>query len=161
MCGPGRGSVFTVTLPGCRHEPAAESARVTPSASRALRVMVVEDNADSAEILTTLLALEGHTARAFHDAPSALAAVAEFRPEVALVDLGLPGMDGYELGRRLRDDPVCEGLLMVVLSGYGQDEDRRRSRAVGFDEHFVKPVDPDVLREFLATRAVSSSRTRP
>lgn len=159
--GPGRGSVFTVTLPGCRHEPAVEPVRVTPPMSRALRVMVVEDNSDSAEILTTLLELEGHTARAFHDGPSALAAVAEFRPEVALVDLGLPGMDGYELGRRLREDPALKGLLMVVLSGYGQDEDRRRSREVGFDEHFVKPVDPDVLRELLATRAVSSTRTRP
>jgi CheY-like chemotaxis protein/anti-sigma regulatory factor (Ser/Thr protein kinase) len=156
--GPGRGSEFVVTLPVLADapQPAAES---SPAAAQAeaggpRRILVVDDNVDGAESLATLLKLLGHEVHVAHDGPAALRATADVRPEVVFLDIGLPGMDGYEVARRLRRPGRTEALL-VALTGYGQEEDRRRSREAGFDHHLVKPVDPAVLEELLAAAAAA------
>jgi CheY-like chemotaxis protein len=107
-------------------------------------VLVVDDQADLARSLARLLKAWGHEVHSAHDGPAALEAAQTHRPEVVLLDVGLPGMDGYEVARRLRGQ-WDGGLRIVALTGYGQEEDRLRSRAAGFDDHLVKPVDPDDL----------------
>jgi CheY-like chemotaxis protein len=119
--------------------------------------LVVDDNVDGAESLATLLKLLGHEVHVAHDGPAALLATADVRPEVVFLDIGLPGMDGYEVARRLRRPGRSEALL-VALTGYGQEEDRRRSREAGFDHHLVKPVDPAVLEDLLAGGVVPASK---
>jgi two-component system CheB/CheR fusion protein len=114
------------------------------------RVLVVEDNRDSAETLGLMLEMWGHEVRAAHDGPSALETALGFRPDVVLLDIGLPGMDGYEVARRLRGQSELEGLFLVAMTGYGQDEDRQRTQAFGFDHHLVKPVEPRVLERLLS-----------
>jgi CheY-like chemotaxis protein len=114
------------------------------------RVLVVDDNIDTARGLAKLLKLLGHDVRVAHDGPAALEAARAHRPEVILLDIGLPAMDGYEVVRRLRTEDCCKHSLIVAISGYGQDEDRSRSRAAGFDQHLVKPVDYDVLMSLFA-----------
>ena len=111
------------------------------------RVLVVDDNVTSAQSLAMVLKLEGHDVQVAHDGGRALEAVASFRPAVVLMDIGLPGLDGYEVARRLRGDPnLGAGIaLLVAVTGYAEDEARRRSREAGFDHHLVKPVDPDSL----------------
>jgi CheY-like chemotaxis protein len=109
-------------------------------------VLIVDDNADAAELLGRALAEHGWNTRVAVDGPSALAAALEFAPQVALLDIGLPLMDGYEVGRRLRERGA---IHLVALTGYGQRADRRRSRAAGFAEHLVKPVDLKTLRAVL------------
>ena len=108
---------------------------------RPLRVLLVDDNEDAAELLASALEIMGYTTRVAHDGPEALKAATEFDPDVALVDIGLPVMDGYELARRLHDDPGLRRVPLVAVTGYGQPSDRRRSEAAGFDAHLVKPVD--------------------
>jgi CheY-like chemotaxis protein len=112
-------------------------------------VLVVDDNVDAAESLCTLLGMLGHTTAVAYDGPSGLTRATEFRPRVAILDIGLPGMNGHELARRLRAGPVCPELL-VAVSGYGRDEDRRVSREAGFDHHLTKPVELAVLQAVLA-----------
>ncbi len=153
--GPGKGSEFVIVLPALpptrpAAPPAAEPAEA-PSAAPppALRVLVVDDNVDAAESLATLLRLEGQDVRVAHDGPAALEAAPAYRPDVVFLDIGMPGMDGYEVARRLRREPGLEGVLLVALTGWGQDEDRRRSREAGFDEHLVKPVDPAAVATLL------------
>jgi CheY-like chemotaxis protein len=118
-----------------------------------LRVLVVDDNRDAADSLAVLLRLWGHEARTAHDGVSAVKAAGSYRPQAALLDIGLPGLDGYEVARRLRGDPALEGLLLVAVTGYGQEIDRRQSREAGFDCHLVKPVDLAKLQELLARPA--------
>jgi CheY-like chemotaxis protein len=121
---------------------------MSPSSARR-RVLVVDDNVDAAESMSALLEIWGHEAHACHDGATALTAVAELRPDTVLLDIGLPGMDGYEVARRLRaldDNPV---RLLAALTGYGQEQDRERSAAAGFDVHLTKPVDPTRLRQLL------------
>jgi signal transduction histidine kinase/DNA-binding response OmpR family regulator len=157
--GAGQGSEFIVTLPCLTDapQPAAEPPPARVEAGGPRRVLVVDDNVDGAESLATLLKLLGHEVHVAHDGPAALRATADVRPEVVFLDIGLPGMDGYEVARRLRRPGRNEALL-VALTGYGQDEDRRRSREAGFDHHLVKPVDPAVLEELLAGTAVPAPR---
>jgi CheY-like chemotaxis protein len=124
-----------------------------PKAGTPLRVLAVDDSADTASSLAMLLRLWGHEARTARDGPAALAAAAEFAPEVALLDLGLPRMDGYELGRRLRELPGLGRLLLVALTGYADAEYRRRSAAAGFAFHLVKPPDPSELEGVFAKLA--------
>jgi CheY-like chemotaxis protein len=119
-------------------------------ASRPARVFVVEDNLDAALTLVDLLEIWGYEVRAAHDGLSAVTAVPEFHPDVVLLDIGLPGIDGYEVARRLRRRPELGGLLIVAVTGYGQDGDRQRAREAGCDHHLVKPVDLEVLRRLLA-----------
>jgi PAS domain S-box-containing protein len=152
--GPGQGSEFVVRLPAL---PAAAAAPAAdgPAPAGALprrRVLVVDDNADAAESLAILLRLQGQDVRVAHDGPSGLTAAAAERPDVVFLDIGMPGMDGYEVCRRLRQQPGLNGMVVVALTGWGQEEDRRRSQEAGFDRHLVKPVGIEALREVLAAR---------
>ncbi len=122
------------------------------SAARALRVLVVDDNEDSADTLGTLVSIWGHEVRQANDGPSALEVAREFRPEVILLDIGLPGMGGYDVARALRAEGLG-GRRLVALTGWSQDEDRQRAQEAGFDEHLTKPVDADRLQALLATAA--------
>jgi CheY-like chemotaxis protein len=130
--------------------------RVQDATSR-LRVLVVEDNSDGAEMLATLLKLFGHEARVAFDAEAGLRALHEFRPDVALLDIGLPGIDGHELARRIRRQPGYETLPLVAISGWGRDEDVKQAREAGFDHHITKPTPPDVLERLLVTIAAGRS----
>jgi CheY-like chemotaxis protein len=148
--GAGRGSVFTVRLPlmtGAA-EPSHRPAATEPArASRYARVLVVDDNRDAATTLATLLDLHGYVVETAGDGPQALAVIPSFMPDVAILDIGLPGMDGYELAAHVRRMPHPPHLL--ALTGYGTAHDREKALAAGFDEHLVKPVDPDRLLEVL------------
>ncbi len=152
--GPGRGSEFVVRLPlgegRSAGAPAAPRApgRKAPLAGR--RVLVVDDHRDAADSLALLLRLLGAEAHVARDGPQALEAVGTVRPAVVLLDIGMPGMDGYEVARRVRLRPEWREVVLVALTGWGQEEDRRRSREAGFDHHLVKPVDPPALEALLA-----------
>jgi PAS domain S-box-containing protein len=151
--GRGRGSEFTIRLPlssaaaGEAEQPFATAPSAEPRLS--LRILIVEDNADAAEGLQALLAREGHQVRLAGEALEALAIASTFAPDVVLSDLGLPGIDGYELAARLRASPSSAAALLVAISGYGRDEDKERAAKAGFDEHFIKPLDIDRLRSLL------------
>jgi CheY-like chemotaxis protein len=122
-----------------------------------VRLLVVDDNQDAAELLTELLGKKGYVTRVAFDGPTGLQVAREFQPHLAILDVGLPVMDGYELAAKLRQEPALTGLKLVALTGYGQDSDRHRARAAGFDVHLVKPIDPGqllrLLRELLALPA--------
>ncbi|WP_119153397.1 PAS domain S-box protein [Caldimonas tepidiphila] len=153
--GPGTGSTFTIRLPldSAGAEPPARAAGDAAKAcgrAAPARVLVVDDNVDAAEMLQTVLELQHHEVRLAHDGGSALAAEADWRPAVVVLDIGLPDIDGYEVARRLRARHAGQrGPLIVALTGWGQDSDRQRAREAGFDHHFTKPVDPDALQELL------------
>jgi two-component system CheB/CheR fusion protein len=153
--GPGMGSELVVRLPlAPAPEAAAPDPRVEATAPGAsLRILVVDDNEDSAESLAMLLGLTGHDVRTAHDGPQALTAAAEHRPDVVFLDIGMPGMNGYEVASRLRRRPETQGVLLAAMTGWGQEEDRRRSKEAGFDYHLVKPLDPKALDELLARAA--------
>jgi signal transduction histidine kinase/ActR/RegA family two-component response regulator len=155
--GPGLGSEFVVRLPlgTVRRAPAAVSPREETVIPR-LRILVVEDNADGRDILRTMLEVEGHEVHVAEDGLSGVETARTVRPHVALIDIGLPGLDGYEVGKRIRGEQG-NSIRLVALTGYGQAEDRRRSREAGFDAHLVKPVAPDQLREALVERSKRSS----
>ncbi|HZT80802.1 MAG TPA: ATP-binding protein, partial [Gemmataceae bacterium] len=154
--GPNQGSEFVVRLPLLREGPCPKPAP-RPAACAApgpgLHVLVVDDNADAAESLAMLLRLKGHDVRLAHDGPSALRAAHDRPPDVAVLDIGLPGMSGYDLAKALRQEAGLDRALLVALTGYGHDEDRRRSAAAGFDHHLVKPVEPEALQALLAEAA--------
>src|SRR5581483_7778696 len=155
--GPGKGSEFVVELPlvdlpATAEIKAPEAAVRDSTGSR--RVLVVDDNIDAASTLGELLRASGHVVRLAHDGSTALALAGEFAPEVALVDIGLPLMDGYEVARRLRRECADNALRIVAVSGYGAESDRRRSAEAGFDAHLVKPVVVDKLQQVL--RSTSS-----
>ena len=115
------------------------------------RVLVVDDSVDSAETLGELLRIWGHEVRLAHDGPDAVAAAKEFRPEVVLLDIGLPGMDGFAVAQQLKKDGTAGGML-VALTGYGERQDRQKTQDVGFHHHLVKPVDPDALQKLISSR---------
>jgi len=151
--GEGRGSEFSVRLPRLAGKPAARegpvaAAKVGPGPARH-RVLVVDDNVDSADSLATLMHLSGHETRIAYDGEDALAAAEEFRPEVILLDIGLPKVHGFGVCRGVREKPWGEDIVIVALTGWGQDEDRQRSQEAGFDRHIVKPVDYQALTELL------------
>ena len=114
------------------------------------RIVVVDDNLDAAESLALLLTLDGHDVRVAHDGAAALVAVEADPPDLVFLDIGMPVMNGYEVAQRLRQWPGLQNLLLVAMTGWGQEEDRRRSQEAGFDHHLVKPVEPDALRKVLA-----------
>jgi CheY-like chemotaxis protein len=120
--------------------------------SSPLRVLVVDDWPDTAESMAVLLRLWGHDVRIAHDGPAALAVAAVYRPDVVLLDVGLPGMDGYQVAQQMRNDPRLREAFLISLTGYGQDSDLWRSREAGCDRHLLKPVDPEVLERLLAAR---------
>jgi signal transduction histidine kinase/DNA-binding response OmpR family regulator len=155
--GPNQGSEFVVRLPALAAEqltaPALNGGSHTNGAADACRVLLVDDNRDGAESLAMLLRLSGHEVRVCNDGPAALVAASEFRPDVVLLDIGLPGMDGFEVARRLRQRSELENVMLVALTGYGQEEDRRKAQQCGFDHHLVKPADPAALTALFAARA--------
>jgi two-component system CheB/CheR fusion protein len=152
--GPNQGSEFTVRLPRLPHsadtrlpQPAVDSQSYLPAGE--LRVLVVEDNADIAHSMSALIRHLGHQAVVAHDGGTALKVAENFLPEVAFVDIGLPGLSGLELAESFRRDGRLQAVYLVALTGFGQAEDRRRSLAAGFDEHLVKPLSFDRLRQTL------------
>jgi CheY-like chemotaxis protein len=113
------------------------------------RVLVVDDNRDAAESMSMLLEMWGHEVVYAYDGPSALETAREWQPEAVFLDIGLPGMDGYQVAERLRELPRGKDAILIAITGYGQDDDRRRSRQAGIDHHLVKPVAPDALRNLI------------
>jgi CheY-like chemotaxis protein len=162
--GPGQGSEFVVRFPALptrpRETPLAPTEKSRPC-GRPLRVLVVEDSPIVAEVLFTLLKMWGHHVRAVEDGHGALVAARTYQPDVILLDIGLPGMNGYDVARQLRQEAGRKRPLIAAMTGYGRDEDRRRSQEAGFDCHLVKPVDPDVLEAFLATAEADQHEPEP
>ena len=157
--GLGQGSEFVVRLPVRPSASAAaeryESDEPASPLTHRSRVLVVEDNVDAAESLAALLRLWGHEVQVVHDGLAAIDAAREQRPEVVLLDIGLPGLDGYQVARKLREEVGLDQALLVAMTGYGQPEDRRRSQEAGIHLHYVKPVEPAILRELLANPSTS------
>jgi len=150
----GQGSEFVVRLPVTSLDlrpllpPQAEVAR---PAGKCCRVLVVDDNVDAAQSIGVLLAMQGHEVRVVHDGAAALEAVQSFPAGLVLLDIGLPGLTGLEVAQRIRQLPALKDLVLVAMTGYGQESDRERSRAAGFDHHLVKPADLDELLKILET----------
>ena len=166
--GPGRGSTFSVALPLCA-APALpmhdgiEDAGTPARAVTPLRILVVEDHRDGAETIVELLSRLGHSVRTVHDGGAALQSADEFRPELVLLDIGLPTLSGYEVCRRLRGEVWGSALKIVAMTGWGDAEAQRKARAAGFDRHLVKPVDQESLLETLvmaSAAAVAPAKTR-
>jgi PAS domain S-box-containing protein len=159
--GGGDGSEFTVRIPCMagepRKKPASPPGVPQAIAASGLRVLVVDDNEDAAESLATLLQQAGHQVSVAHDGGTALAIAERERPRVVFLDIGLPGMDGYEICKAMRQGGH-EDALIVALTGYGQDEDRARTRAAGFDGHLVKPGDPNELIRLITTSSKGSAK---
>jgi PAS domain S-box-containing protein len=157
--GPGQGAEFIVRLPVARSEmPAQADTRPEPEAARkARRVLVADDLRDSADTLAMLLRLHGHEVQTAYDGEEAVARAREFRPEVILLDLGMPRMGGDLACRVIREQPWGREMHVIALTGWGQESDRRRTEEAGFDEHLVKPVDPALLIDLLATLSPRNS----
>src|SRR6516165_168358 len=161
--GPGAGSEFVVRLPLLPDVPPTAAAHEPTSGKRdkaavTHRILVVDDNRDSADSLATLLRLVGHDVRTVHDGRQALSVAATYRPDLVLLDIGLPGMDGFAVARHLRSRPELAGVVLVALTGYGSDEDRRQAQAAGFNHHMVKPLDLDALQELLSALGPHDAR---
>ncbi|MDB6139274.1 MAG: domain S-box, partial [Verrucomicrobiaceae bacterium] len=152
--GPGRGAEFVVRLPALSGSPQLPTEATGHSVvkQRSLRLLIVDDNKDSARTLAMLQKRRGHAARTAFTGEEALAIAADFLPEVVLLDIGLPGMDGFEVARRLCAMRAPAHPLLIAMSGYGREEDREEARRAGFDEYLVKPVDLARVRELLAQR---------
>ena len=154
--GGGKGSEFVVRLPALSARAQAEKSRAAALAkprrsTTRRRIVVVDDNVDSANSLALLLEHDGHEVCVAHEGTAAIDAARGFRPQVVLLDIGLPGMSGYDVARHLRVDPDVPALTLVAITGYGQDDDRERSRAAGFDHHLTKPVEYDALAALLGS----------
>ena len=149
--GKGQGAEFEVRLPALDQDDATVApALVAPGEPTGLRVLVVDDNEDAAELLSTVLRMKGHEVVVAHNGPAALLARVTFAADVALLDIGLPVMDGYELAGHLRSRYPSSPLRIIAITGYGEEKDRIRSKAAGFDEHLVKPVDLERVCGLLA-----------
>ncbi len=152
--GPGQGSRFTVTLPGVVQVPssAAPSHRVLNGYPvHHKRILLADDNRDAAESLAIVLRLEGHEVELAHDGDAALRAFESRRPDVALLDIGMPNSNGYDVARQIRAVPGGDGVLLIAITGWAQDADKAQSRAAGFDHHLTKPIEPDALIELLTS----------
>ncbi len=151
--GPGTGSSFSVRLELL--QSSCEEARPAPATGKAgegslrARILVADDNYDAAQSLALMLGMDGHDVRTASDGLEALRIAEEFRPQLVLLDIGMPRLDGYETARRLRERPWAGETLLFALTGWGQEEDRERARKAGFDRHLVKPVDPEALSQLL------------
>jgi PAS domain S-box-containing protein len=166
--GPQRGSEFTVRLPALAEPTGGEDAAGRSAAAPgtvhgtgSLRVLLVDDNVDAAEMLAHLLSAAGHEVRIAHDGITALGMLERFVPQVALLDIGLPAMDGYELGLQLRHRLAGAACRLIALTGYGQASDRRRSEQAGFEAHLVKPIDPERLLALVSQPAPDAPADRP
>jgi PAS domain S-box-containing protein len=162
--GLGHGSEFTVRLPILSGPSVAASSPIdTPAISAASRrILIVDDSVDGAESMSMLLELAGHETHQAHDGMAAIEAAGRLRPDVVLLDIGLPRLNGYEVCRRIRNEPWGKDVVLVALTGWGQEEDRQQSRDAGFDAHMVKPVDHEALEGFLASLPVpGNAGTQP
>jgi CheY-like chemotaxis protein/two-component sensor histidine kinase len=162
--GLGKGSEFIVRLPisarGLDQDHGGEAGRraqESPSPS-GYRLLVVNDNQDAADSLAMLLRLQGHEVRVSYSGMAALEMTKTYTPDVVFMDIGMPGMDGYEAARRMREQPGLGTIVMAALTGWGQQEDRRRTAEAGFNHHLVKPPEPDALEEVLADLKRRASR---
>jgi CheY-like chemotaxis protein len=150
--GPGQGSVFTMRipcLPAHAEPPAVQDTREAQPGATSLDVLLVDDNVDAAETLALVLEMSGCRTRMVHDGLAVLPAAREFDPDVILLDIGLPGMSGYEVAAQLRADPRFRRTLLVAITGWGAEQDRRRAQEAGFDHHLTKPVDFAALEPLL------------
>jgi PAS domain S-box-containing protein len=161
--GEGQGSEFVVRLPMLvgAVEPVAPVPAAKPSLPQTRRILVVDDNSDAAVSLAMLLQIAGNDTYTAHDGPGAIESVERCRPEVILLDIGLPGLSGHEVCRRVRERPGGGDIVIIALTGWGQDADRRKSQEAGFDGHLVKPVDYDALMELLNSVTPAASRMTP
>jgi PAS domain S-box-containing protein len=150
--GPGQGSVFTIRIPCLPPQQVAAPAAAMPGSQLAehdLKILLVDDNVDAADTLSMLLEMEGCHTRAVHDGMQAVPAAREFAPDIVLLDIGLPGINGYEVAKRLRQDPRFADTVLIAITGWGAEQDRRRAEDAGFDHHMTKPVDVAALRPLL------------
>jgi DNA-binding response OmpR family regulator len=162
--GEGRGSEFVMRLPAWVKQPHGEETLVPvevrpPKAGRGKRILVVDDNKDAARSLATLLQLERHETRTAGDGAEGVQQAIEFNPDVVLLDIGLPKLDGYDVCRAIRKHRLGSQPLIIALTGWGQEDDRRRSREAGFDSHLVKPVDcQELIRMIESLSPVSKAK---
>ena len=162
--GPGKGSEFVVRLPVVPNVQKVEGSpglpEAPPAGSANVRILIVDDNVDSADCLAMVVQLEGYTPQTAYDGPTALALASKFQPHIVVLDIELPGMDGYEVGRELHKRPETKDAILIAMTGWGQEEDRLRSREAGFANHLVKPVDPAELEAMLTRVGVSARDKR-
>jgi len=158
--GEGQGSEFEVRLPivveapqSLPPEPTISEPKNTPSR----RILVVDDNQDSAESVTILLSLAGNETQTAFDGLEAMESAATFKPELILLDIGLPKLNGYEVARKIREQPWGKKMVLVALTGWGQEEDRCRSREAGFDHHLTKPIDLGSLKKLLTSLSIAKA----
>jgi CheY-like chemotaxis protein len=164
--GIGKGCEFVVQLPlAMTPEYAAAAAAKQATAADApqskRRVMIVDDSVDGAESMSVLLEMLGHEVRVLYDGASAISAAPDFKPEVVILDIGLPDLDGYHVARALRSQPETAGALLIALTGYGQESDRQRTRAAGFDHHLVKPASLEDVERVIATDGENGQPRNP
>ena len=160
--GPGQGSEFLIRLPVAQGTRRTATYPSEPDSTRILparRILVVDDNRDAAESLGMLLKFLGADVRVVGDGRSALEIISSYRPSVVLLDIGMPGMDGYEVARRIRAQPDLGEVMLIALTGWGQEDDRRRSQSAGFDHHLIKPADIGALRALLDSVEGSKRRS--
>jgi signal transduction histidine kinase/ActR/RegA family two-component response regulator len=151
--GPGQGSTFTVRIPRIEKVPESTASRIVPVRSKhGRRILIVEDNTDAREALREALEMSGHEIFEADSGASGVESALANRPDTALIDIGLPGFDGYEVARRIRSSSQSQGMMLIALTGYGSPEDRRRAEQAGFDRHLVKPLNFDQLDDMLAAR---------
>src|SRR6185437_6607846 len=148
--GPGLGSEFIVNLPRTMlsaptHEPASPTSALQVSR----RILIADDNKDAADSLAILLRMDGHDIVVVHDGRLAMSTIESFRPEIALLDVGMPGLDGYEVARHVRQCPLGTMITLIAVTGWGQASDKARATAAGFDHHFTEPVEPEALIRML------------
>lgn len=159
--GPGRGARFAIRLPVVAAAPSIIPEAVGPAAKPDLHMLLVDDNHDAREMLATLLALKGYRVTQAADGLSAVQAALQARPDIALIDIGLPDIDGHEVARRLRLSKHGRELILIALTGFGQFQDQQLARGAGFDLHLIKPVEADALESALAQlRAVKSDKAK-
>ena len=153
--GPGQGSKFVLCLPLTAPETTelrTASADTPPATTVGRRILIAEDNRDAADMLAMLLNLAGHEVRVAHGGRAAVAIAQTFRPEIAILDIGMPDLNGYEVARELRRQSWGAGIYLVAVSGWGGESDRQRAMQAGFDRHLTKPVDPGSLEAVLAKK---------
>jgi CheY-like chemotaxis protein len=157
--GVGHGSEFTVHLPTIlkdAHQPVVEAS--TPHGETGRRVLIADDNQDAAESLSFLLELQGHHVSVVHDGLEAFEAARRMRPSIVLLDIGMPGLNGYELAQKIRQEAWGQDMALIAATGWGQDDDRMRAFAAGFDAHVTKPFDPAHLLDLVGSIQRSERR---
>jgi CheY-like chemotaxis protein len=160
--GLGKGSTFTLRIPLAAAQPASAElpaqGSVAPVGTSSLRILIADDNRDAAESLAALLRMVGHDVRIAYDGVEALGLASEYRPDAIVLDIGMPKMNGYDVAKKLRAEPTGQQMTIIALSGWGQEEDKRRSREAGIDHHLVKPLEPTSLLQVLASNTRSGMR---